>query len=318
MTTRVRSLFRCKACKDAGVEPPRVVIEVASGTTYAAPCPVCKEALELVAINAPVRMPGDFDGAPHVVIATTSRDPELSYAWHDSVTHARAVLATHRIQSSELKLPGGSIQYARNRLLSGFIKRTEGTFILYVDTDIGFDAKDLVRMVRANREVMSGAYCLRDIDWARVAALQSRDPQVLRRASSRLNVKWTRGLNGAPVRDGDLLEADDVGAGFLLLRRDAVERLIAGPFPKYFCIEDQETQTQVFEPKVIDGFPHTEDFIFARRWRELGGHIWVDGRARFTHWGPYGFEALSPLEQLDAAFAPAKSNAGEVTIGNAP
>src|SRR4051812_4843718 len=224
-TNRIRSLFRCKACKEAGADAPRVVIEVASGTQYAAPCPVCKEALELVAINAPVRMPGDLDGAPHVVIATTSRDPELSYAWHDSVTRARSELAKARIQTSELKLPGGSIQYARNRLLSGFLKRTAGTHILFVDTDIGFEAEDLVRMVRADREVLSGAYCLREISWDRVAALQTRDPQTLRRASSRLAVKWTRGMNGAPVRDGDLLEADEIGAGFLLIRRDAAARL---------------------------------------------------------------------------------------------
>lgn len=300
--TRVRSIFQCAACLAAGADAPRVVIEVNAGTTYGAPCPVCKEGMQLLDANATgVRFPDDLDGRPHVVIATTSRDPELAYAWHDSVTLARSELRKARIQTTELKLPGGSIQWARNRLLSGFLKRTKGTFLLYVDSDLGFDARDLVRIVLADREVASGAYALREIAWDRVAALESRDPQILRCASSRLSVRWTRGVDGKPVREGDFIEADEVGAGFLLIRRDAAERLVAGPYPRYFCVEDQEEQTQVFEPKVIDHYPVTEDYVFSRRWRELGGRIWVDGLARFTHWGPYAFEALSPFEQIQLA-----------------
>jgi hypothetical protein len=49
-------------------------------------------------------------------------------------------------------------------------------------------------------------------------------------------------------------------------------------FALFDCIIDHETGAYL-----------SEDYSFCRRWRQIGGEIWIDGASNLTHTGPYEF-----------------------------
>jgi hypothetical protein len=59
-------------------------------------------------------------------------------------------------------------------------------------------------------------------------------------------------------------------------RRDVVES--SNLYALFDCIIDRETGTYL-----------SEDYSFCRRWREIGGEIWIDGKSRVRHCGAYEF-----------------------------
>jgi hypothetical protein len=307
---RNRAIFFCEACAAKGPDDGvRVVIDVTGDGAHSfnSPlCPVCRERgedrfMKLRAQHAHIELPGDLVNAPHVVISTCLRDPMVTLAYHQSVCRAERVLRRAGIVLSQNVVPGGAIQYARNRLESTFRKRTAGTHLLFVDDDVRFDADDLVRMVRADKDVIAGVYATREIDWRAVAAMP-RDAEQMKRGASPLAFRPLRDAQGRVTREGDLIEAEFVPTGFLLIKRAVLERMIlAYPELAYHAPEDDETQYACFEAQVIDGRPFTEDFVWSHRWRAIGGRIWVDGRATFGHNGSYEFVARSPIEQLEAS-----------------
>lgn len=311
---RNRSIFYCETCASKGAaEGVRVVVDVMGDGAHkfnSPVCPVCREGgtdrfMQLRAQHAHIELPGDLTNAPHVVLSTCLRDPMVTLAYHQSVCRAERVLRRAGIVLSQNVTPGGAIQYARNRLESAFRKRTAGTHLLFVDDDVRFDADDLVRMIRADKDVIAGVYATREIDWKAVAEMP-RDPEQMKRGASPLAFRPLRDAEGRVTREGDLIEAEFVPTGFLLIKRAVLERMIlAYPELAYHAPEDDETQYATFEAQVIEGHPYAEDFVWSRRWRAIGGRIWVDGRATFGHNGSYEFTARSPLEQLEA---PARRN----------
>lgn len=306
---RNRAIFFCETCAAKGIDDGvRVVVDVMGDGSHSfnAPlCPVCREQgkdcfMKLRTQHAQIELPGDLANAPHVVLSTCLRDPMVTLAYHQSVCRAERVLRRAGIVLSQNVAPGGAIQYARNRLVAAFLKRTAGTHLLFVDDDVRFDPSDLVRMVQADRDVVAGVYATREIDWKAVAEMP-RDPDAMKRGASPLAFRPLRDGAGRITREGDFIEAEFVPTGFLLIKRAVLERMmLAYPELAYHSPEDDELHNALFEAQVIDGQPYSEDFVWSRRWRAIGGRIWVDGRASFGHNGSYEFQARSPIEQLEA------------------
>jgi hypothetical protein len=49
-------------------------------------------------------------------------------------------------------------------------------------------------------------------------------------------------------------------------------------FALFDCIIDPDTGAYL-----------SEDYSFCRRWRQIGGEIWIDIASKLTHTGPYEF-----------------------------
>ena len=63
-----------------------------------------------------------------------------------------------------------------------------------------------------------------------------------------------------------------------------------------------------FEQQVIDGHRVSEDMNFCRRWRALGGRVWVCPETELTHWGRKSWTGrLADTLQLDRAIAAAQA-----------
>jgi hypothetical protein len=93
------------------------------------------------------------------------------------------------------------------------------------------------------------------------------------------------------VTEDGLAEVAYVGTGFMLVRREALQRVVAAHPELTADLEEEGRTAMVFEPMIEGetGEYLSEDYAFCRRFRDLGGEVWADVAARFVHVGPHAF-----------------------------
>lgn len=94
---------------------------------------------------------------------------------------------------------------------------------MFIDSDIGFQAEDILTMLAAEKDIVCGLYPRKEIDWIQVAAAARRGvaPDELHQHTGALVVNTLDG----PIEDaGDgLLEVANAGTGFMLIERAVLD-----------------------------------------------------------------------------------------------
>jgi len=187
------------------------------------------------------------------------------------------------------------ITRSRNTLVSQFFE-TGATHLLFIDADICFEPEQVYHMLRFDREFVGGIYPLKVIDWSSPAIKRAAAAQ---ESFSTAPLLYVGTLCAAKDREseGRFSTAIYCGGGFMLLKREVVERMIAAyPETRYMsahayssfksgknyalfdCMIDKDTGVYV-----------SEDFAFCQRWRDIGGKIWLDTEGKLIHIGAYNF-----------------------------
>ena len=207
------------------------------------------------------------------------------------------------------------ITRSRNTLVSQFLDTPNASHLLFIDADISFKAEQIFHMLNFDQEFVAGIYPLKVIDWSNAA---------IRLAASRSESFETAPLlyvgslcpGGELERRGRFATGIYCGGGFMLLKRQMIERMIeAYPETRYAsvhaysnaksdanyalfdCMIDKDTNAYV-----------SEDFSFCQRWRDIGGKIWLDTEGKLTHIGSYSFEG----DPQPRYITPAACNLGNV------
>lgn len=194
------------------------------------------------------------------------------------------------------------ISRARSTLVGAFLDDPSATHLLFVDADISFRPRQVERLLRFDRDFTAAFYPLKTIDWDLIPRRCVDGGETVREAA--LSYVGTPCDPDERRQDGEFVTATYAGGGFQLIRRQALERMVAAypetrfrhvhGVPKsgvrsaatpgsnlyalFDCIIDPETGTYL-----------SEDYSFCRRWRAIGGEIRIDAASRLTHSGPYDF-----------------------------
>lgn len=180
------------------------------------------------------------------------------------------------------RVPGFSaIDQARNQLATdAMIEGFEAT--MWIDSDIGFNATDVQKLVDHELPICCGIYPKKGKRSLAMNALKS-DSQIMFGAK------------------GGLLEIDFVGAGFLLVRRQVYIDVQTyfdlpvcnGAFDRgmipFFLPELQQEQSFAFSGSTTFRYM-AEDYAFCRRAKTVGYNIMADTTIRLSHIGPYAYQ----------------------------
>lgn len=246
-------------------------------------------------------------------IATPAYGGQVTTIYLESLLDARAALEAEGARVSVYTVRNESlITRARNACAARFLAaRLEGepfTHLMFIDADIGFPREAIGRMIRFGEPVVAGCYPMKSIDHAAIADLVrsghplAAHPDSLEAATSSYPLA-ARGIG--ELRDG-FVPVDEVGAGFLLVQRRALEEMIAagGEALRYennvrgyeVPARDHELHTPVVYHSLFEAGvdPQTrtyvsEDFAFLRRWRSLGAEhrVWLDVTLPLSHLGSH-------------------------------
>lgn len=188
------------------------------------------------------------------------------------------------------------ITRSRNTLVARFLDTASASHLLFVDADIGFGVEQVARMLRFDQDIVAGMYPLKVMDWSPAADARRQAGEAADAAALR--------YVGAPC-EGAALERRDgfvtglyAGTGFMLIKRQVLSRMI-GAYPglRYTAAHTQAAPSRspnqyalfdcMIEPET--GHYLSEDYTFCRRWRDIGGTLWLDTQGPLIHVGPHEF-----------------------------
>jgi hypothetical protein len=165
---------------------------------------------------------------------------------------------------------GSSYRPQNHDRLTQMFMHSNATHLLCVNPDIAWSPADAQRLLAVNLDFVTGIY----------------------------GKKRGEGRPLTPERrEGDLLELEYTGAGFMLVTRSCIERMEqAHPELRY------DTATgpayALWSPR-FDGQVYSEDRTFCSYWRALGGQIWAHTQVLLKRHGetvytPEGFAPPQP------------------------
>ena len=189
------------------------------------------------------------------------------------------------------------ISRARNRLAWMFLQ-TSYTDLMFIDADIQFNPDDVVYLMHfasePSKKIIGGAYPLKAINWQQIkrAVLQNPgiDPAELPKMGAMFASHTEEPTGDLP--DYAIVPARDLATGFMLIRRDAFITL--APHCKTYVPSAMEglgiTRVREFFPVGVENDVYlSEDYYFCRKWREIGGQLWLATWIKLNHIGQYSF-----------------------------
>ena len=221
-----------------------------------------------------------------IFIATPAFDGKVHTQYATSLAETLINLKENGILFEICIATTGSLLVAeRNRLIQAFMK-TDCTHMLCIDADLGWPGIAVTKMLLKDREMIAGVYPIRGIETG-------------------FTYRLTLDNEAKPIVEDQLLQADYVQGGFILLKRSVIEKM-QQKFPelyfepKFKCAFNKNGEDKgycFFNTEVWEGEFWGEDYVFSRKAREAGVKIWIDPLIGFNHAGNKGMLIQSLMKK---------------------
>lgn len=211
------------------------------------------------------------------------------------------------------------VQRARNYVVDEFL-RSEYTHLMFIDSDIGFQAKDVLTLLGIQisdpekYDIMAGPYPKKAIAWEKVKQAVEKgygeNPHQLSYFSADYVFNVKKGLTTFKLDEP--VEVSEAGTGFMLIPRTAFEKYDT-EYPEYSYKPDHirtdnfngEREIMAYFDCAIDPESKrylSEDYFFCRNASKIGIKIHMCPWMVLQHVGTHVFSgSMSALAQLGAS-----------------
>ena len=167
------------------------------------------------------------------------------------------------------------IGLARSKIFSNFL-RSQHTHLLMIDSDMGWEPYDIVRLLLTGRDFVGGAGPKKK--WPIEFAANNCDDEgnILP-----VNYEPTTGL----------VECTEVGMAFMVITKECAQKLADAYQDLKFPGDNNTDEYALFDSFIVGTGPRrrrlSEDFAFCHRWRRIGGKIYLLPDIHMTHAGTH-------------------------------
>ena len=197
------------------------------------------------------------------------------------------------------------ITRARNYLVDEFL-RSDCTHLLFIDSDIHYDPRDVIALMALDKDVIGAPYPKKSINWGNIANAARKhpnlDPKELETLVGEYVFNVVKGTSQFQVTEP--LEVMEIGTGFMMVKRDVFTKY-AEAYPEYRYKPDHVGQAHFDGSRYIHAYFDTvidpeserylsEDYMFCQWWRKIGGQIFLCPWMKTQHIGTYAFSGNMP------------------------
>ena len=210
---------------------------------------------------------------PSLFIATPCLDGNVNAHYTASLVRTTAALQQRGWRSPQIDFEIGNslIADARNKLVARFLA-SDATDLVFIDSDLSWSPDDLLRLASYDVPFVAGVY------------------QRKSRTKIDFAVKFAATIGMDAQR---LMEVERVGTGFMRLRRDCLEQMVAAHATLRLqnpLARDDANFYALFDTTIVDGQFIGEDFTFCDRWRAIGGKVLIDPTINLSHHGAAAYD----------------------------
>ena len=243
-----------------------------------------------------------------IFVGTPCYGGMISADYFKSCLQLVSLAATRKIELQFATIGNESlITRAWNTLVQLFMDG-DYTHLLFIDADIAFNPESVFKMLDIDKDITTGVYPRKTIDWIKVKNKIKNNPNIsedeLMASSLQYNLN-VKDPNKIELKNG-FIEVLDGATGFMLIKRSVFEKM-AKEYPNLQFKPDQHinqshenefnyhktsTWNYTFFDTMVE--PKTkrylsEDYAFCRLWQNMGGKIYADIMSGMTHYGNYAF-----------------------------
>lgn len=213
-----------------------------------------------------------------------------AYAY--SLARLTAFLAVNGVPHAAVLFEDSLVDRGRDRAAAAVLE-SDWTHLMFIDADIEFEPRDVVRLLAADKDLIVGAYRKKNERGEFAISFFPEAADFVEQDPSTGAVKIAR-----------------AGTGFMMIKRTVFEqlrdRMPELHYTDFSAIADPRPMTAFFEHIRMDGRRWSEDYTFCERWREIGGDVWLDPMVTLGHWGPQVWrgsilDVMNPVEEMDSA-----------------
>ena len=195
------------------------------------------------------------------------------------------------------------IQRARNGIVARFMGDDTATHLMFIDADITFSWISIVKLLLSGKELSGGCYPKKCFNWDKIKhhiqknATLKDDELMAKSLDYVFNPIYHKEGENVVIRlDNGMAQVKDIGTGFMLIRKSVINKMIAKfPDTKYrnnvagystnnkaddyfYCLFDC-----CIDP--VSRVYLSEDYLFCKRWIDIGGELWLDLNTNLNHTG---------------------------------
>ena len=229
----------------------------------------------------------------HLVIGTPMYGGMCTSEYTDSLLKLSESCNKSGVKLTTIFLGNESlIQRGRNTIAHHFMNIPDATHLLFIDADIKFRVEDIVKMIKADKELIIGPVALKGYNWEqiRMAALAGDDD--IGRTGGVFNINTLPGID--MENEETPFEIEHGGNAFMLIRRDCLQAL-EPQTPIYTnggrSLPDGVEIKDYFRVEINKDTNHllSEDYFFCHSYRQIGGKVWCAPWVETGHFGSHLF-----------------------------
>lgn len=211
-----------------------------------------------------VKPPGDGTGKLKVVFCVPSRR-KAHPAWFESMEKSIPLIIEAGFDEGMTFQTGCPyISGSRASMLKQALN-AKADIIVFIDDDVSWEPSALLKLVQTEGDVVGGTYRCKEDDLNYMGRILQDE-------------------NGKPtsIREDGCIECSCLPAGFLKITKEAVFKFMRG-FPELCYGPPWDYAVDLFNHGAHEGLWWGEDYAFCRRWREIGGRVWLIPNLNIHH-----------------------------------
>ena len=229
----------------------------------------------------------------HLVIGTPMYGGMCTSEYTDSLLKLSESCNKSGVKLTTIFLGNESlIQRGRNTIAHHFMNLPDATHLLFIDADIKFRVEDIVRMIKADKELIIGPVALKGYNWEEIRAAALAGEDDIGRTGGVFNINT---LPGIEMEDEETpFEIEHGGNAFMMIRRDCLQAL-EPQTPIYTnggrSLPDGVEIKDYFRVEINKDTNHllSEDYFFCHSYRQIGGKVWCAPWVETGHFGSHLF-----------------------------
>jgi hypothetical protein len=192
------------------------------------------------------------------------------------------------------------IQRGRNTIAHHFMNIPDATHLMFIDADIKFRVEDVVKMIKAEKELIIGPVPLKGYNWEQIRQRALNGEEDISRTGGVFNINH---LPGIAMEDEETpFEIEHGGGAFMMIRRDVFEAL--KPHTGIYTNGGASvgSGSEIYDFFRVEVNPKTkhllsEDYFFCHSYRQVGGKVWMAPWVQAGHFGSHLFNGHYALSQ---------------------
>ena len=194
------------------------------------------------------------------------------------------------------------IQRARNGIVAKFMADTSATHLMFIDADITFSWINIIKLLLCGKELCGGCYPKKCFNWDKIKHQIQKNPSLSDDELMAKSLDYVfnpiyhkEGENVVIKLNNGMAQVKDIGTGFMLISKSVITKMCKKyPETKFMNNVAGYGQNNVGDffyalfDCCIDPVSRvylSEDYLFCKRWIDIGGELWLDLSTNLNHTG---------------------------------